>query len=86
MTVAHIYVISQLYCLSPSDQFHPIAAQILKRENISAHWPAGDGPPLSQGPACVKSVAAPWVTRPTSLSEKPEVQRSISEKGEWRAQ
>ena len=57
MTAAHIYVISQLYCPSASDQSHPIAAQILKRENMSAHWPAGDGPPLSQGPAWVKSVA-----------------------------
>ena len=82
MTVSQIHVISQLYCPSPSDQPHPIAAQNLKSENISARWPAGNEPPLSQGPACVKSVAAPRVPWPTSLSEKPRVQRSISEMGE----
>lgn len=49
--------------------------------SLASRWWAA----LSQEPAWVKSVAAPWVTRPTSLSDKPKVQRSISEKGEWRA-
>lgn len=32
-----------------------------------AHWPGGDGPPLSQRHACVKSAAALRVTWPTAL-------------------